>query len=263
MESYKLINHLQKRVNEIKESLYPQQLLSAGDERTIYGTYEKSFENYSKLSLRNGNRVNEIDYYNNAIKELEQIEEAVLQLEKQIHSVEQNSIQFHAIFNIIHSVKQFAKQLIEEFENRGVKRKNVTKPRNIKSKLTYKWLINENKLYDFKRLLLKYNLIDNQIEFQNFKAIFSKKPIIEIKKPIIWKNEIATQLIFLINELQEKKIIEKKGKYFNYIQLYECFEKNNGIKFNEKSKSLKTKMKLYINADYKLLVEKIITELLK
>lgn len=64
MESHKLINPLQKRVNEIKESLYPQQLLSSGGEKMIYGTYEKSFENYFKQSLRDGNRVNEIDYYN-------------------------------------------------------------------------------------------------------------------------------------------------------------------------------------------------------
>lgn len=263
MESYKLINPLQKRVNDIRESLYSQQLLNAGGERMIYGTYEKSFENYSKQSLRDGNRVNEIDYYNNAIKELEQIEEAVLQLEKQINLVEQNSIQFPAIFSIIHSVKQFAKQLIEEFESKNKISKNVIKPRNIKSKLTYKWLIDENKLYDFKRLLLKHNLIDNQIDFQSFKFIFTENPITEIKKPIIWINEIATQLIFLINELQTKNIIERKGENFNYIQLYQCFEKNNGIKFTEKSKSLKTKMNIYIDADFKALVNKIILELMQ
>ena len=131
MENLNIINPLQKRVNEIKESLYPQQPLSAGNESMIYGTYEKSFENYSKQSLKNGKRVNEIDYYNYSIKEIEQIEEAVLQLEKQIHSDKNNSVEFHAIISVIHNVKQFAKELIEKFNNRSVKSSNNVKPRNI------------------------------------------------------------------------------------------------------------------------------------
>jgi len=263
MESYNLINPLQKRVNEIKESLYPQQLLSAGNERMIYGTYEKSFENYSKQSLRNGNRVTEIDYYNNSIKELEQIEEAVLQLEKHIHSDKNNSIEFHAIISVIHNVKQFAKELIKKINNENITSKNTIKPRNISSKLTYKWLIDENKLYEFKRLLLKHNLIDNQIEFQNFKTIFTEKPITEIKNRIVWQNDNATQLIYLIKEIMKKGILEKKSENFSYIQLYQCFEKSNGEMFTEKSKSLKNNIDIKVSADYKIVVNKIITELLK
>ncbi|MEJ8590333.1 hypothetical protein JSO54_03675 [Riemerella anatipestifer] len=263
MESYNLVNPLQKRVNEIKESLYPQQLLSAGKETMIYGTYEKSFENYYKQSLRNGNRVNEIDYYNNAIKELEQIEEAVLQLEKQIHSVEQkNSIQFLTIFSIIHSVKQFAKQLIEEFENKSVKSTNVTKPRNIKSKLTYKWLKDENKLYDFKKLLSKYNLIDSSIDFQSFKFIFTENPVTEIKKRIVWQNDNATQLLFLIKELKENNIIQTTKNNFDYIQLSECFYRPSQEKFNPKKlKPLLFEINDNISSEFKGILEKIIKQL--
>lgn len=263
MESYNLINPLQKRVNEIKESLYPQQLLSAGNERMIYGTYEKSFENYSKQSLRNGNRVNEIDYYNNSINELEQIEEAVLQLEKQIHSDNKNSVQFHAIISVIHNVKQFAKVQVERFENKNILTNKIIKPRNISSKLTYKWLIDENKLYDFKKLLSKHNLIDNSIDFQSFKSIFSQKPIKEINNRIVWQNDNATQLIYLIKEIMKKGILEKKSENFSYIQLYQCFEKSNGKMFTEKSKSLKNNIDIKVSADFKVIVQKIITELLK
>lgn len=263
MESYNLINPLQKRVNEIKESLYPQQLLSAGNERMIYGTYEKSFENYSKLSLRNGNRVNEIDYYNNSIKELEQIEEAVLQLEKQIHSDKNNRIEFHAIISVIHNVKQFAKELIKKINNENVTSKNTIKPRNISSKLTYKWLIDEDKLYDFKKLLSKHNLIDNSIDFQSFKFILNQKPITEIKNRIVWQNDNATQLIYLINELISGGILKQKNKNFDYILLYQCFEKSNGEIFTEKGKSLKNNIDVKVSANFKAIVDNIISELLK
>lgn len=262
MESYNLINPLQKRVNEIKESLYHQQLLSAGDERLIYGTYEKSFKDYSKLSLRNGKRVNEIDYYNNSIKELEQIEETVLQLEKQIHSDKNNSIEFHAIMNKIHNIKEFAKELIKKIKNENISSLNTIKPRNISTKLTYRWLIDLDKLYDFKKLLTKHNLINNSIDFQSFKFILNQNPITEIKKRIVWQNDNATQLIYLINELINRGILKQKNNNFDYILLYQCFEKSNGEIFTEKGKSLKNNIDVKVSANFKAIVDNIISELL-
>ena len=262
MESYNLINPLQKRVNEIKESLFKKELYIAGEEKGFYGTYENSFENYCKQSLREGNRVNEIDYYNNSIKELEQIEEAVLQLEKQIHSVEQNSIQFHAIFSIIHNVKQFAKQLIEEFENKNIVGKNAIKPRNISSKLTYEWIDNKKKIREFKKILVEYKLINKNISLNDFEFIFSKQPINQLKNPIIWQNDNATQLIYLIKQLKENQIIKTTKNNFDYIQLSECFYRPSQEKFNPKKlKPLLFEINDNISTEFKGILEKIIKQL--
>lgn len=262
MESYNLINPLQKRVKKIKESLYPQQLLSAGNERMIYGTYEKSFENYSKQSLRSGNRVNEIDYFNNSIKELEQIEEAVLQLEKQIHSDKNNSIEFHAIISVIHNVKQFAKELIERFENKNLVSRNIVKPRNIKSKLTYEWIESKKKIREFKKILIEYKLINKNISLNDFEFIFSKQPINQLKNPIVWQNDNATQLIYLIKQLKENQIIKTTKNNFDYIQLSKCFYRPDQEKFNPKKlKPLLFEINDNISSEFKGILDKIIIEL--
>lgn len=259
-KNFNLIKPLQKRVNEIIESFYPQQLLCAGDEKMIYGTFEKSFENFSKQSLRSGIRANETDFFKSSLVELEQIEDAVLQLEKEIDTEESNCIHFHAIFSIIHNTKQEANEWIKFFED--TEKHTPPKPRKIKSKLTYKWLIDEVKLYDFKRFLIKNELIDEVISFQNFKLIFTETSITELKEPIVWKNEVATQLIYLIKELQVADIIANKRKTFDYVQLYQCFIKNNGVRFTEKSKSLKNNIDIKVDSEFKALVKNIISALL-
>lgn len=258
-----LIKPFQRRVIEIKESLYSQQLLSAGDEKMIYGTFEKEFKNFSIQSFRNGNRVKEIDFFNASISELEQIEDDVKKLEKKIHSEVQNNIQYPSILSIIHDTKQKAKERIKFFEEPDTKKSTVPKPRNIKSKITYKWLIDESKLYDFKRLLIKNELISNDIDFQDFKSVFSEKSIAQIKNRIVWKSDNATQLIYLINELLNRGILKKKKKNFDYKLLYQCFEKSNRELFTEKGKSLKNNIDIKISTDFKTVTGSIISELLK
>lgn len=264
MESYNLIFPIQKRVNEIKESLFAKQLLEAGDERLIYGTFEKTFENYCTESLRDGNRVNEIDYYNNSIKELEQIEEAILQMETLIHADKKNSVHFHSIFKDIHNVKNIAKEEIQKLNDKIVISKNIAKPRNIKSKLTYDWVGNKKKIRLFKKLLIENNLIEKSISLDDFEFIFSKQPITLLKMPIFWTNDNATQLIYLIKALKQNKIIHASKNNFDYIQLCECFHRANKEKFNPKKlKPLLFEIDINISSEFKEVLEQIIKELQK
>jgi len=262
MKYYKLITPLQTRVNEIKESLYPKEVLSAGNEKSIYGTYEENFKKFLLQSLRDGIRANELNYFEYLIEELEEIAKNVSQLEININSQDNSNVNFLAIRNIIIGTIQIAKELIDHYENRKKEMVYKPKPRNLKSKLTYKWLLDIDKLHEFKRLLIKNNLI-NKINFQDFKAIFSEQPITGLKNRIIWSNDTTTHLLYLIKKLKDKEIIQTNKNTFDYVLLSECFERVNNEKYN--SKKLKTLMNnIDINAgsEIKGLVQKIITTLL-
>ena len=104
-------------------------------------------------------------------------------------------------------------------------------------------MLKEDKIYELKKLLIDYELIDS-IDFQSFKAIFSETPITQIKKAITWKNENVTQLIYLIKQLKENKVIDSTKTNFDYKQLYSCFVKNNDEIFPEKAKFLKTRYRV-------------------
>jgi hypothetical protein len=262
MEYYKLIEPFQKRVNDIKESLYIKEVFKVGNEKSIYGTYDENFKKFSLQSLRDGLRVNKLNYFEYSIKELEKIEENVLQLEININNQENNNIKFHAILNVIHGTKQIAKELIDHYQNNRKEVINKPKPRNIKSKLTYKWLIDINKLHEFKRLLIKNELI-NKINFQDFRIIFSEQPVTELKNRIVWSNDNTTYLLYLIKKLKEKKIIQTHKSTFDYILLIECFERPNNEKFNRKYlRSLMSNIDCKASGEIKGLVQNIMNALL-
>ena len=123
-------------------------------------------------------------------------------------------------------------------------------------------MLKEDKIYELKKLLIDYELINN-IDFQSFKAIFSETPITQIKKAITWKNENVTQLIYLIMQLKKNKVIDSTKTNFDYKQLYSCFVKNNDEIFTEKAKSLKTDIEIKISADFELITEDIVNKLTK
>ena len=217
MENYQLfrtaLEPLNKRVLEIEQSIYPRRLIEAGEEKRLYGTFESEFRNFYKSQLQEGKLVTEIEFYNSLIKELNDIESGVLKFQK-IYGISNSSL-----LDLIFSVKQTIKKLIQQDDNKPQPAK-----RKINSKLTYKWLLKEDKIYELKKLLIDYELIDN-IDFQSFKAIFSETPITQIKKAITWKNENVTQLIYLIKQLKENKVIDSTKTNFDYKQLYSCFMK--------------------------------------
>ena len=255
MENYLLfrtaLEPLNKRVLEIKESLYPRRLIEAGEEKMLYGTFDSEYRNFYKSQRQEGKLVTEIEFYNSLIKELNDIESGVLKFQK-IYGISNSSL-----LDLIFNVKQTIKELIQE----GGNKPQPTK-RKINSKLTYKWLLKEDKIYELKKLLIDYELIDS-IDFQSFKAIFSETPITQIKKAITWKNENVTQLIYLIKQLKENKVIDSTKTNFDYKQLYSCFVKNNDEIFTEKAKFLKTDIESKISADFESITENIVNKLTK
>ena len=255
MENYQLfrtaLEPLNKRVLEIEQSIYPRRLIEAGEEKRLYGTFESEFRNFYKSQLQEGKLVTEIEFYNSLIKELNDIESGVLKFQK-IYGISNSSL-----LDLIFSVKQTIKKLIQQDDNKPQPAK-----RKINSKLTYKWLLKEDKIYELKKLLIDYELIDS-IDFQSFKAIFSETPITQIKKAITWKNENVTQLIYLIKQLKENKVIDSTKTNFDYKQLYSCFVKNNDEIFTEKAKFLKTDIESKISADFESITENIVNKLTK
>ena len=255
MENYQLfrtaLEPLNKRVLEIEQSIYPRRLIEAGEEKRLYGTFESEFRNFYKSQLQEGKLVTEIEFYNSLIKELNDIESGVLKFQK-IYGISNSSL-----LDLIFSVKQTIKKLIQQDDNKPQPAK-----RKINSKLTYKWLLKEDKIYELKKLLIDYELIDS-IDFQSFKAIFSETPITQIKKAITWKNENVTQLIYFIKQLKENKVIDSTKTNFDYKQLYSCFVKNNDEIFTEKAKFLKTDIESKISADFESITENIVDKLTK
>lgn len=255
MENYQqfliLLEPLKKRVLEIKESFYPRSLIQAGGEKMFYGTFEREFKGFYKSQRQEGKLVTEIDFYNSLLKELNDIELGVLNFEK-IYGISNSSL-LDSIFGI--------KQTIEGLIVCGDNKPQPTK-RKITSKLTYKWLLKEDKIYEFKKLLVNYELVDS-IDFQSFKAIFSGIPITQIKKAITWKNGNVTQLIYLIMQLKENEVIGSTKTTFDYKQLYSCFCKKNNEIFSENAKSLKTDIKDKISVDFKSITKDIINRLTK
>ena len=243
------VEPLNKRVLEIKESICPPIFIEAGEEKMHYGTFDSEYRNFYKCQLQEGKLVTEIEFYNSLIKELNDIESGVLKFQK-IYGISNSSL-----LDLIFNVKQTIKELIQE----GGNKPQPTK-RKINSKLTYKWLLKEDKIYELKKLLIDYELIDS-IDFQSFKAIFSETPITQIKKAITWKNENVTQLIYLIKQLKENKVIDSTKTNFDYKQLYSCFMKNNDEIFTEKAKFLKTDIESKISADFKSITENIVNKL--
>ena len=255
MENYQLfrtaLEPLNKRVLEIEQSIYPRRLIEAGEGKMLYGTFEREFQNFYKFQRQEGKLITKIDFYNSLIKELNDIESGVLKFQK-IYGISNSSL-----LDLIFSVKQTIKKLIQQDGNKPQPAK-----RKINSKLTYKWLLKEDKIYELKKLLIDYELIDS-IDFQSFKAIFSETPITQIKKAITWKNENVTQLIYLIKQLKENKVIDSTKTNFDYKQLYSCFVKNNDEIFTEKAKFLKTDIESKISADFESITENIVNKLTK
>lgn len=255
MENYQrfatLLEPLKKRVLEIEQSIYPRRLIEAGEGKMLYGTFEREFQNFYKFQRQEGKLITKIDFYNSLIKELNDIELGVLKFQK-IYGISNSSLLDH-----IFSVKQTIEELIQQGGNKSQPAK-----RKINSKLTYKWLLKEDKIYELKKLLIDYDLIDS-IDFQSFKAIFSETPITQIKKAITWKNENVTQLIYLIKQLKENKVIDSTKTNFDYKQLYSCFVKNNDEIFTEKAKFLKTDIESKISADFESITENIVNKLTK
>ena len=81
-------------------------LTIAGEEKWIYGKFEQAYKTFCIEKRREGEEVNELDFYKSRIEELKQLEKDIIILE------EQNNIKFHGILSSIYDVKKLAKKLL-------------------------------------------------------------------------------------------------------------------------------------------------------
>jgi hypothetical protein len=71
--------------------------------------------------------------------------------------------------------------------------------------------------------------------YEEFAPLFSKKPLIDIK-PIRWKTDLSTEIVFFYNELQKFGFIEAEKTKNKWVRLSSCFVKSNGQPFINLSK---------------------------
>jgi len=256
MDYFKFIEPLNKRVEEIQESLYYKELLVAGEEQMIYGTFEISYKKFYTENLRNGISVNEINYFNERIKELNIIEQGVVSLEEKLEN-----IKFHAILSKIFDIKEIANKLINEF-NLVTIPQDKSKPKRLKNKLTYKWLLPHQEINSLYLILKKENIISKNTKYLDFEFIFKEKNITEISKPVVWTSSNATEILFFILQLIENNIIDGKNR-MDYILLKECFVNAENEKFKENFKILKTNINVALSANKQSVILSIIEKMNK
>ncbi len=268
-----------KRIEEIEESLYPEQDLSFEDERMIYGTFEKSFKEFSIQSSKKGNKASKIDFFKSLLKEIETIEKHISNTEKLLLE-DGKTVEFHSIWNKAHSTKELinsfiqseqdadtpkieisVKHLIQSEDDTPKKQISKSQKRNSKRvTCTYKWLRKEDNLFALRKMLINNDLIE-KIEFPKFKEIFSEIPVTKIKERIVWKSA-DTQLIYMIEILKNNEMLKTTyERKFDYEQLKLCFIKPNNKEFNTKNfKSLKNDITRRVNTSFSSQIKLFIKE---
>jgi hypothetical protein len=107
---------------------------------------------------------------------------------------------------------------------------------------------------------IKGELIDKNTIIEDFKNIFSGKPVNEIT-PVKWHNKgNASELLYFISQLMEIGFIPNE-KRMNYRRLTGCFVKSDGSTFTENFKELKQSLDISLSPEKKLFIEKIIKKL--
>lgn len=91
-----------------------------------------------------------------------------------------------------------------------------------KERHSFNWLKEENLLTEFYFKLKSHELIANDTEIDDFKAVFSNIPISEIKKPVQWEKGAKLFAYFFFN-LIDRNFIPQKPSWIN---LQYCFTYN-------------------------------------
>jgi hypothetical protein len=107
--------------------------------------------------------------------------------------------------------------------------------------ISYQW---DNKKFTLVTNLhkkIKGKLIDKDATINNFKAIFTGKPVTKIT-PLKWHDGTASELLYFIIQLQGKTFIPKE-KRMNYKRIKGCFIKNDGSPFEENFKEINQSLK--------------------
>ncbi len=110
-------------------------------------------------------------------------------------------------------------------------------PGKIRSKVffSYTWLITPDELIPKAYYLMVGKWIGQKTTLEEFRNIFFHKPIEECN-PIWWYEDPIIGLVFFIDRMKQKKIIDDGGgKRFNIQLLKRCFRNSSGKEFPQKN----------------------------
>lgn len=248
MESINLINPINLSLANIKESLFGKEIINIGNERFLYGTFESEFQKFYIENKRIGNEVFKLDFFNSKLENLNKLENEIVKIERQ-----SENLQFTSTLENILKIKNILSELIS----------NEKQPlrKIIKTILTYKKIVKEDKINSLFSLLKSYNLIDKKTSFKDFSKIFNNINVTELVNPIIWQSSNASELLYFIIKIQDV-IIEKKKRQ-DYLQLKSCFFKQDGIPFSENFKNIFTELETKLSKDKQSIIDKIVQEITK
>ena len=142
------------------------------------------------------------------------------------------------------------------------KKQDKSKPKRLKNKLTYKWLLSHQEINFLYQILKKENIISKNTKYSDFEFIFKEKNITEISKPVIWTSSNATEILFFIIQLIENNIIEGNNR-MDYMLLTECFVNAENEKFKENFKVLKTNIDIALSANKQSVIRNILKKINK
>lgn len=124
---------------------------------------------------------------------------------------------------------------------------------------SYRWQGTPGQLSEFCKQINGSYIAPDEDEDDDVKAIFSAKPLNDIK-PVRWHDETASELIYFITKIEEAGIIES-GKKADYERMRTCFVKPDGTPFNTSSwPSLKYKMCINLSEAKQQAIDKIVED---
>jgi hypothetical protein len=97
------------------------------------------------------------------------------------------------------------------------------------------------------KMLDEYKLIASDTTYEQFKAIFTGKPIDTTFEPVRWLKNNASELLYFVLKLEESEMIEYNANGTDYSKMTACFVRPNGEKFSAAWKSLKTDIKINLS----------------
>jgi hypothetical protein len=134
------------------------------------------------------------------------------------------------------------------------------KPLNEQRKTSYKWENNPDKeLFElFNLMISKFKLISLETTYDQFKSVFTMKPLESIK-PIKWHQDNASELLYFIERLEQSDNIIHNPKRSDYQKLKACFVKPDGTQFKVAWKSLKTNIELTLSPEKQKAIDELVS----
>ena len=125
-------------------------------------------------------------------------------------------------------------------------------------RVSYNWIGNHSDIPKLYRAMLTRFILQETTETQ-FRAIFREEPI-ENTTPVKWHEDNASELLYFIIRLQEKRKI-RQSQQQDYIKLKACFVKPDGTVFSSEFKSLRINLETNLSMDKQKAINDLITSI--